>query len=123
MRGAPRCSSTQNGYKSLIHFTSSLCFIVKRDKFSNNLQSTSSWRNPESGCGNHGKTIKTAVFIPSQTIVVEGETLGEKKLSLPLERSRLLNKPAVFEEDFAEVLLDDEWVKVEILTREGLSMG
>ena len=55
--------------------------------------------------------------------MVEGETLGEKKLSLPLERSRLLNKPAVFEEDFAEVLLDDEWVKVEILTREGLSMG
>ena len=46
-----------------------------------------------------------------------------KEKNLCGEESGIIFKPSVFKETFAEVWLDDEWVKVEVLKRKGLSEG
>ena len=57
-------------------------------------------------------------------------SIGEKNLQKnshyppkTIVRQIEMVKGTLMEEDFAEVLLDDEWVKVEVLTREGLAEG
>ena len=53
----------------------------------------------------------------------ELELFTGNKRTLDSRRTLELNKSLVWEEEFAEVLLEDEWVKVEIVSRERFAKG
>ena len=86
-------------------------------------RSMDSWQCSDDQLISLEKDFSKEPLDPSKTVKSECVTLNEKKQLVCGEESGITGKPSVFEEAFAEVCLDDEWLKVEVIKREGLSIG
>ena len=92
--------------------------FVERDYYPNMLQRRDSYNNSE-GQDQYDILEKES----NKTIENECETLRGNKFLVLNGKSGLPSEPPVFEEDFAEDLMDDKWVKVGVVKKEGSSMG
>ena len=96
--------------------------FVERDHCSDSLQCTVSARNSEDDCEDLVKeSFEGEHFNLSESTVSENDPLRGEKHLLDFKLSGKPTKPLVFKEAFAEVWLDGEWIKVEVLTRQGSS--